>query len=194
GWPEQGQAGSGSFSVKVDGKQVGSIPVSGYGWKWVVVDAGTMPLASGRHEVILETSDAGIALDSIMVTNDMEFAPAGKSNAPSVLSGTPSGLKSSEMLVQGAELKRGGYSVKPPYFKLTWNELKAPQGVRYYNVYRSQTSKFETGPGTLVGSMAAPEFVDCVLEAGKTYYYRVVAVDNWGNRSTGSAALSVSIR
>jgi len=84
--------------------------------------------------------------------------------------------------------------VKPPYVKLSWNELKASQGVRYYNVYRSETPKFETSPATLVGSTTEPEFVDCVLEAGKTYYYRVVALDNWDNRSTGSPALAVNIK
>ncbi len=194
GWPEEGQAGKGSFSVKVDGKPAGRIPVSGYGWKWVSVDTGSMPLRAGMHEVILETSDAGIAVDNIMVTNDMGFTPAGKSNAPAVLAGTLSGLKAEIVVVQGDELKTGGYSVKPPYVKLSWNELKASQGVRYYNVYRSETPKFETSPATLVGSTTEPEFVDCVLEAGKTYYYRVVALDNWDNRSTGSPALAVNIK
>ena len=194
GWPEEGQAGKGSFSVKIDGKPAGRIPVSGYGWKWVSLDAGTMPLRAGMHEVILETSDAGIAVDNIMVTNDLGFTPGGKSNAPTVLSGTLSGLKAEFVLVQGEELKTGGYSVKPPYLKLVWNELKASQGVRYYNVYRSEAPKFETSPATLVGSAAKPEFVDCVLEEGKTYYYRITGVDNWENRSAGSPVLAVSIQ
>jgi len=193
GWPEQGQAGSGSFIVKLDGKPAGSIPVSGFGWKWAAMDTGTMPLTEGMHEIILETSDAGIAVDNIMVTNNMEFAPAGKSNVPGVLSGTLSGLKAEGIVVEGAELKHGGYSVKPPYLKLTWNELKAPQGVRYYNIYRSEDPNLEISPATLVGSTPETLFVDCVLEAGKTYYYRVVAVDNWDNRSAGSPELSVKI-
>jgi len=146
------------------------------------------------HEIILETSDAGIAVDNIMVTNDIGFTPAGKSNAPSLVPSVPSGLKAEGMVVQGEELQTGGYSVKPPYFKLVWNESKAPQGVRYYNVYRSEAPKFETSPATLVGSAAKPEFVDCVLEAGKTYYYRITGVDNWENRSAGSPVLAVSIQ
>ena len=129
-----------------------------------------------------------------MVTNDLGFTPGGKSNAPTVLAGTLSGLKAEFVLVQGEELKTGGYSVKPPYLKLVWNELKASQGVRYYNVYRSEAPKFETSPATLVGSATKPEFVDCVLEAGKTYYYRITGVDNWDNRSAGSPVLAVSIQ
>ena len=194
GWPEEGQAGKGSFSVKVDGKPAGRIPVSGYGWKWVSLDAGTMPLRAGIHEIILETSDAGIAVDNIMVTNDIGLTPAGKSNAPSLVPSVPSGLKAEGMVVKGEKLQTGGYSVKPPYFKLVWNESKAPQGVRYYNVYRSEAPKFETSPATLVGSAAKPEFVDCVLEEGKMYYYRVVALDNWDNRSAGSPELAVKIQ
>ncbi len=194
GWAEEGDIGKGSFAVKIDGRPAGKISVSGYGWKWVSLDAGTMPLRAGMHEIILETSDAGIAVDNIMVTNDIGFTPAGKSNAPSLVPSVPSGLKAEGMVVQGEELQTGGYSVKPPYFKLVWNESKAPQGVRYYNVYRSEAPKFETSPATLVGSAAKPEFVDCVLEAGKTYYYRITGVDNWENRSAGSPVLAVSIQ
>jgi len=194
GWAEEGDIGKGSFAVKIDGRPAGKISVSGYGWKWVSLDAGTMPLRAGMHEIILETSDAGIAVDNIMVTNDIGFTPAGKSNAPSLVPSVPSGLKAEGMVVQGEELQTGGYSVKPPYFKLVWNESKAPQGVRYYNVYRSESSKFETGPGTLVGSTTEQVFVDCVLEQGKMYYYRVVAIDNWDNRSAGSPALAVEVK
>ncbi len=194
GWPEGGETGKGSFSVKVDGKPAGRIPVSGYGWKWVPLEAGTMPLTEGRHEVVFETGDTGIALDDILVTNDLEFTPSGKGSAPTMAPSVPSGLKAEGMVVQGEELQTGGYSVKPPYFKLVWNESKAPQGVRYYNVYRSESSKFETGPGTLVGSTTEQVFVDCVLEQGKMYYYRVVAIDNWDNRSAGSPALAVEVK
>ncbi len=110
-------------------------------------------------------------------------------------SGVPySDLKAEDMVVQGEELKWGGYSVKPPYFKLVWNESKAPQGVRYYNIYRSENPNVDVSPAMLVGSTTQPVFVDCVLEERKTYYYKVSAVDNWDNRSAGSQVLAVTIQ
>ncbi|MCK9265375.1 hypothetical protein M0P98_00570 [bacterium] len=194
GWPEKEEIGKGSFTVKVNGKQVGKIDVSEFRWKWVGIDTGNINLAKGEYEVSFETSDSSIALDNIMVTNDLRFTPTSKSNSPSLLNGAPSGLKAVTTLVQGEPLQQGGYRVRPPYVKLVWNEVKVPQGVRYYNVYRSKTPNLKTTSATLVGSTSTQEFLDSVLEAGNTYYYRVVAVDNWDNRSSDSPELTVLIQ
>jgi hypothetical protein len=66
--------------------------------------------------------------------------------------------------------------------------------VRYYNVYRAESPDLAASTSTLIGSANEPVYVDCVFEPGKTYYYRVVAIDNWDNRSAGSSVLAVQIR
>lgn len=193
GWPETGEAGRGSFLVKLDGKQIGKIGVSGFGWKWAALDAGEVSLTPGSHEIELETGDVGIALDGILVTSDLQFIPKTKSNAPAVPPSVPEGLKADGIVVKGEELDWAGYRVKPPYVTLTWDASRAPQGVRYYNVYRADSPDFAASTSTLIGSANEPVYVDCVLDAGKTYYYRVVAIDNWDNRSAGSSVLAVQI-
>ena len=45
-----------------------------------------------------------------------------------------------------------------------------------------------------LGSPRGPVFYDISLEAGRTLYYRVRAVDAWGNRSPASAALAVAAK
>ena len=135
----------------------------------------------------------GIALDSILVTNNPQFVPKAKSNTPAKPPSAPERLKADGIVVEGKELNWAGYRVRPPYLRLTWNASSAPQGVRYYNVYRAESPEFEAGSSTLIGSANEPVYVDCVLEPGKKYYYRVVAIDNWDNRSAASSVLAVTI-
>ncbi|MCK9266280.1 hypothetical protein M0P98_05295 [bacterium] len=194
GWKQTGEIGSGSFVVKIDGRQVGKIPVKGYEWKWVPIDTGVVSMTKGEHIITFETGDTRISLDNILVTNDRGFVPSGKSNQPSTPPSVPSGLKTEGMVVEGKDLSWGGRKVKAPYFKLLWNESQSAQGVRYYNIYRSETPKFDIGPSTLAGSVSEPVFVDCVLEPGRVYYYKVTAIDNWDNSSAGSEPLPVRIK
>ena len=60
--------------------------------------------------------------------------------------------------------------------------------------YRSDTEAFEAEAETLLGSPSGPVFYDVGLEAGRTVYYRVRAVDAWDNRSPSSAALAVTVK
>jgi hypothetical protein len=193
GWPQTGKAGAGRFLVKLDGERTGKIAVSGFDWRWAALDTGDVSLTPGSHEIELETGDVGIALDSILVTNDPQFAPTAKSNTPVKCPSSPEGLKADGIVVEGEKLNWAGYRVKPPYLRLTWNASSAPQGVRYYNVYRAESPEFEAGSSTLIGSANEPVYVDCVLQPGKKYYYRVVAIDNWDNRSAPSPVLAVTI-
>ena len=77
------------------------------------------------------------------------------------------------------------------YVRVLCRSAGAPQGVSHYNVYRSDTESFAAEAEALLGSPTGPQFHDAV-EAGRTVYYRVRAVDAWGNRSPPSAALAVA--
>jgi hypothetical protein len=73
----------------------------------------------------------------------------------------------------------------PPPVKFTWDAPTCPQGVCHYHVYRGAQPQFETSAETRIGSPNGPAFLDGGLAPG-TYYYRVTAVDAWGNESAPS--------
>lgn len=193
GWPGRGEVGKGSFAVKVNGRAAGAIAVKGPEWHWIALDAGAVPLAASDAELVLSTSDAAIALDQLLVTNDPEFVPRGRGQAPDKLAATPTGLRTVPFGAQDAQAARELLEKQEPRVKLTWDPVSAPQGVAHYNVYRATTERFAAEPETLLGSPAAPVFYDCGLAAGETVYYCVCAVDAWGNQSPACAPLAVKV-
>lgn len=194
GWPLTGEAGGGRFTVRIDGQEAGVIPVEGFPWRWVALDSGAVGLSAGVVELEVATSDAGIAMDHILVTNDLDFVPHGRGQTPENLAPAPQGLRVEQFGPEdepaAAELIRG----QTPCVKLAWDPVSAPQGVSYYNVYRCETEALEAEAETLLGSPTGPVFYDVGLEAGRPVYYRVRAVDAWGNRSPASAALEVKVK
>jgi hypothetical protein len=190
GWPLSGEAASGAFTLRIDEKEVGAIPVEGFPWRWVALDASAVPLAAGAHVLDVATRDVGIAMDNILVTNDPDFVPRGRGQVPEGLSAAPEGLRVEPF---GREDKRTtcGSTDQRPSAKLAWQPVAAPQGVSHYNVYRLNREAFVAEPETLLGSPSEPVFYDVGLEPGRTVYYRVRAIDAWGNRSPASAAVAV---
>jgi hypothetical protein len=152
---------------------------------------------AGKAELEFETGDAGIALDNILVTNDPDFMPETVGNTPVEAPSTPVGLKIGQLVTgekQGAtHTEWRGYTLDQPYVKLAWEPSSAPQGVRYYNIHRSDDKEMVTTQSTLLGSTVETFFIDPGLKNGHQYYYCVVAVDNWDNRSGPSAALTVVV-
>ncbi|MDY0167520.1 MAG: fibronectin type III domain-containing protein [Thermoguttaceae bacterium] len=192
GWPAPGEAGRGRFVVRIDGKEAGAVPVEGLPWRWVALDAGEVSLPAGTIELQLATRDAGIAVDHVLVTNDPDFIPQGRGQVPEELAAAPQGLRV-EPPDAGADTAASELlKAQAPIVKLAWDPAPAPQGVSHYNVYRSDAESFDAGPETLLGSPREPAFYDVGLQAGKTVYYRVRAVDAWGNQSPASAALAVT--
>ena len=188
GWPLTGETGSGKFAVRIDGKEVGRIPVDGSRWKWTALDGGALGLPAGTIELVFSTSDTGIALDNVLVTDDPDYVPHGRGGVPEELAAVPDGLRSEAFGPEDAELMK----VKTPRVKLAWDPVSAPQGVSHYNVYRAGTEQFVADAETLLGSPARPVFHDCGLGAQQTVYYRVCAVDAWGNESQASAAVAAT--
>jgi hypothetical protein len=194
GWPLTGEAGSGRFTVRIDGKEVGVIPVEGFLWRWVALDTGAVPLSAGVVELEAATSDAGIAIDNILLTSDPDFVPRGRGQVPEDLAAAPQGLRAEPFGPEDEPMASELMNQQSPRVKLVWSPVAAPQGVSHYNVYRSDTEAFEAEAETLLGSPSGPVFYDVGLEAGRTVYYRVRAVDAWGNRSPASAALAVAAK
>jgi len=192
GWPPAGEAARGTFTIRIDGKQAGTIPIEGFSWRWVALDGGAVELAAGTVELEVATQDAGIAIDQICVTNDRAFAPRSRGQAPEELAAVPEGLRRVPPTREHEQAASASSKELRRPVKLVWNPVAAPQGVSHYNVYRSETEAFPAEAETLLGSPTGPQFDDAV-EAGRTVYYRVRAVDAWGNRSSPSAALAVAV-
>jgi len=196
GWPSSGKAASGVFALRIGNKKVGVIPVEGLPWHWVAIDADTVPLAAGVVLLEVATRDAGIAMDNILVTNDPDFMPHGRGQVPEELAVAPQGLRIEPIGPEDERASSGSNIEQRAQVKLTWQPVAAPQGVSHYNVYRSDTDTktFEAEAETLVGSPSEPVFYDIGLEIGRTVYYRIRAVDAWGNQSPASVALAVAVK
>ena len=194
GWPLSGEAGSGVFALRIDDTEVGAFPVEGFGWRWVALDTGAFRLAAGVVQLAVTTHDAGIAMDNILVTNDSDFLPRGRGQVPEDLATAPEGLRVEPVRVE--DEREAAESNEEPRLrvKLTWQPVAAPQGVSHYNVYRADTEAFTADAETLLGSPGGPVFYDVGLEAGSTVYYRIRAVDAWGNQSPTSAAAAVATK
>ncbi|MCK9267056.1 hypothetical protein M0P98_09375, partial [bacterium] len=194
GWQPQGEIGKGNFTVKIGNQAVRKLPVEGSEWRWVEVEGRLLITKTGKTEIVFSTSDTGIAIDNILVTNDLGFTPTNLDNTPTVKPSTPQKIKISEIKGEGEPLEWRGYTIAPPYVRIEWELSTAPQGIRYYNIYRGEDKDFKVGPETLIGSETDIFFTDLQLKKGTEYYYKVVAVDNWDNRSDVSEALIVKIR
>ena len=182
---------SGRIAFTINGKPAGGVDVHCAEWTWLPLDRGPVKLDAGQSKLSFASSALEVALDNILVTNDLAFTPAGKSNTPDTPPAAATGLRSVQPTAAddavAPKTKRG----ELPYVKLVWEPAAARQGVNHYNVYRSAKQKFEVGPETLIGSPIEPLFYDCGLSP-QTYHYRVTAVDAWGNESEASAAFAHS--
>ncbi len=195
GVPSNKEVGKGSFSVISNGKKVGKINVEGAKWHWVAMNGMLNGQSAGNTSLEFVTGDTGIAVDTIMVTNDLKFAPPSFGNIPTKTPSSPLNFKITEIVkdIKTPVLKWNGYNIKPPYIKLTWDKSTAPQGVRHYNIYRGESKDFEVSQSSLLVSVEDNFFIDPQLEKGKNYYYKVVSVDNWGNISAPSETIVIKI-
>lgn len=79
------------------------------------------------------------------------------------------------------------------YFNLKW-ESNIETDLSHYNVYRNEESNFQTDSISFIGITETNEFNDSSnLEANKTYYYKVAAVDRGGLTSDESNSVSDKI-
>lgn len=189
GWAGMDAAARGSFTVQTGGRKAGTIPVEGFPWRWVELAGGPVSLGAGLTELVIATSNAGIALDQLLVTNDPGFTPRGRGQVPGELGPAPQGLRAAPLTPEDERAFAAAPRDERPRVKLSWEPVTAPQGVAHYNVYRSESEACEAEQETLVGSPRQCVFLDVLPGAGQSLYYRVRAVDAWGNRSPASAVL-----
>lgn len=193
GWPASGEPVTGSFDVSINGKLAGRINIGGFSWKWVELDCGQLKLSRGENILEFATSIPGIAIDNILLSNDLAFYPVNPDNTPVNKPSVPLNLKAEkiETSISAKPFDWRGYTIKAHYVKIKWEPSGAPQGIRYYSIYRSNINNFSLSPATLVGTTSEAVFIDTGIKNGEEYFYRVIAVDNWDNHSEASDVLQI---
>ncbi len=165
----------GGWSFTVAGRLLGEVVAAGREWGWSKLPA-SVTAKPGGTTIELAAAEAGLAIDKLLLTDDLEFQPAGRCRVDEQPPATPAGLKLDEAR---------SFDVT-----LSWDPVAADRD--HYQVYRGTTPEFKAEQATLVGSPAVARFVEWGLRQGTAYFYRVAAVDSFGNESPPSAALAVT--
>ncbi|MHC4715473.1 MAG: fibronectin type III domain-containing protein [Planctomycetota bacterium] len=141
-------------------------------WRWVR-SRGKMqlePKADGAT-LVLASSDNGLAVDRIIVTDDDRYVPEGiddRTAAPAPVKG----LKVAEVTASSVSL--------------AWNPADGPD-VQHYSVYAGDDPDFKPGNETVICSTRKPAAVDWGVGSGRELYYKVVAVNRRGQASEPAA-------
>lgn len=80
--------------------------------------------------------------------------------------------------VQGLKVDAAGEGKR----RVSW-QASTEKDLCYYRVFRSDQADFTPDVKTQIASTIATQFMDAKAEAGKTYHYKVLAVDASGNAS-----------
>lgn len=174
-WARMRYMGAGApgdgWQVRVNGQSAGAISTGSREWEWVRVETPVVATAGGT-EVTVAAGGAGFAIDKLLLTDDAEFMPQGEQKIVEQAPDTPQGLA----LAQARHFD----------LSIGW---EAVPGAQYYQVYRGSTADFEPSQEHLVGSPGRPGLVEWGLQSGTDYWYRVTAVDCFGNESEPTTAL-----
>ena len=166
---------SGEVGVSVDGAPEAPVEVSGEDWGWLRLWTEPVRLEKGEHVIRARLPRFGPELDQLLLTDDLDAAPTGSGSAPLSQLRPPEGLTAS---VHG-----DGQTVV-----LRWDASGTP-GVHHYQVYRTTAPDTRLAQHCLLGSPSATGFLDQV-GAGPCFY-RVTAVDGWGNETAPGTPVSV---
>ncbi len=153
---------------------VGIILTRSTEWEWVRLEKPVAAVAGGTR-IALVAANTGLALDKLFLTDDAQFRPDGEEKLDAKPPAVPAGLK-----LDAAR-----------HFDVSFSWTPVADDVSRYQVYRGSAPDFRPGPESLIGSPAVPRFLDWGLAQKNCYYYRVSAVDAFGNESASSPALAV---
>ncbi len=170
------------FTVCCNDREVGRCEAVVDAWGWVrVLDARGRPvvlnLDGGAHVLTAATSNRGVKLDQLLLTDDTAYIPSEKGGEDA----TPPAQ------VTGVEVETGDVSE----LQVTWAPVSDPD-FHHYNVYASTDPNFVCDQRTLIASPSEIGWIDWGLPSATpywcstTYYYRVTAVDRAGNESVPS--------
>lgn len=171
---QSGAVGGASWRIWGAGQQLADLNTTSHAWTWERLPQPVSATAGGTT-VTLRASGEGFALDKLLLTDDPDFVPQGTQP----IDGAPPLTPTAPTLEQAREFD----------VIISWRPVGGD--CDYYNVYRGTEEDFTIGPETRVASPEVPRMVNWGLRPGTAYYYRITAVDSFGNESPPSPSLPV---
>ncbi len=160
-----------TVSFAVDGDEIGSCGSNQRTWRWAPLPKPRR-FARGQHQLTAVMDRPGCELDKLLLTSDASLEPEAKGNLPTRRPATPEALRA-----QADETGR--------HLVLQWRHATGPLH-HHFNVYKGASPDFQPSQGALLGSPTRTAFIDPHSSESGSRYYRVVAVDTWGNQSIAS--------
>jgi len=164
------------LSFSIGDESFGTHEAVGSEWHWARL-AEAKPLKPGSHLLRCIMSRPGCELDKLVLTSDPGLVPKAKGNLPAQAPDVPSSI-------QAAQDETGDHVV------LHWEHLPSAL-LHHFNVYRGTSPEFDAGQHTLLGSPTRNQFLDPYPAGTGTLFYKVSAIDTWGNESQTSAVASL---
>jgi hypothetical protein len=135
---------------------------------------------------VVAVEHSGLAGWPAMQAGVAELSPANQAFSPESPTKRPEIDKQAPAPLAGLSAK----AVDPFHVELRWSAAADPD-VQYYHVYALPAPNGAPSPATRIASPAEPIMVDWGRPPGSTQYYRVTAVDHFGNESTASEPVTV---
>ena len=167
---------SAEMSYLINGVNVGTFADPVPDWRWVRLSKPAR-LKSGGQELLCCMPKSGYELDKLLLTTDPRYTPRQMGNLPTAPPRTPSELSAA-------------WDTTGRHVILRWRHERGPL-FHYLQVHKGASKAFVPSQRTLLGSPTEPAFIDPRPPDEGELFYRIVAVDTWGNRSAVSAAASV---
>ena len=158
----------GKWQVKLDDKPAGQVAVEGVDWKWLALDAPLTLADEKPHRLAFESADEGLCLDKFILTSDLKYAPK-------ELDDRFAAPKKLQHLV-AAETTQSSV-------RLAWWNPTAETDLDYYNIYVGAEEGFPCDQAHRIASVRGSECLDWGLAPGKSYTYKVTAVNRRGLES-----------
>ena len=163
----------GTWQVALDGSALGAAAVTARDWEWVKLDGPAQLEPAKQNRLILTSADDGLSLDKIILTQNPNYVPQTLDDR----------FRTPPVKLQHLVTKE----VTESSAHLAWWNPKAEKDLDYYNVYVGETADSATDQAHLVASTRRTELLDWGLTPGKTYTYKVTAVNRRGLESEPSA-------
>lgn len=174
-WARMRYRGAGTpaegWTVRVGGEAAGALSTGAREWEWVRLD-GPITAREDGTEITIAARNGDFAIDKLLLTDDAQFEPEGRQKIDPEPPAMPAGLS-----LTGARTFD---------LRIAWEPVS---GADHYQVYRGSSADFEPAQEHLVGSPGVTSFVDWGLRSDSEYWYRVTAVDAFGNESEATTAL-----
>jgi fibronectin type 3 domain-containing protein len=165
--------GAGKLSIGRGDNAEATVELKGADWAWRKAQ-GTLAVqvVDGRQQPILLSSDVdGLAIDKIVLTTDTDYKPADADDR----------LAAPQPVENLKVVKTDANNVE-----LAWDPPAGPKPW-FYMVYVGDKPDFAIGNETALVRTFEPTATDRAIPAGKTYHYKVVAVDHRFGMSTPAA-------